>query len=78
MLYNKDMKEAMLDILENRMSGIADCITVLFNQGYAPNKNKITILDWSAILIAAYESIDVLNEEQQRNLDNIYNKVLKL
>ena len=78
MLYEPNLKQAMLDVLEERMSGIADCISVLMNNGYIPNKNKMTILNWSAILIDAYENVDVLNIEQQHNLDNLYNKVLKL
>lgn len=78
MLYEPNLKQAMLDVLENRMSGIADCIQVLFDQGYIPNKNKMTILNWSAILIDAYENVDVLSKEQHDKLDNIYNKVLKL
>ena len=78
MLYDTKLKQVMLDVLENRMSGIADCIQVLLAEGYIPNKNKITILNWSAILIDAYENINIFSEEQQRNLDVIYNKVLKL
>jgi hypothetical protein len=78
MLYEPNLKEAMLDVLENRMSGIADCIQVLFDNGYIPNKNKMTILNWTAILIDAYENVDVLSIEQHNKLDNIYNRVLKL
>lgn len=78
MLYEPNLKQAMLDVLEERMSGIADCIIVLMDNGYIPNKNKMTILNWSAILIDAYENVDVLDVEQQHNLDNLYNKVLKL
>ena len=78
MLYEPNLKQAMLDVLEERMSGIADCITVLMDNGYIPNRNKMTILNWSAILIDAYENVDVLDVEQQHNLDNLYNKVLKL
>ena len=78
MLYEPNLKQAMLDVLENRMSGIADCIQVLFDNGYIPNKNKMTILNWSAILIDAYENVDVLSKEQHDKLDIIYNKVLKL
>lgn len=78
MLYKSINKSAMLDILDNRMLGIADCITVLFEEGYIPNKNKITILDYTSILIDAYENIDVLSKEQQDKLDSLYNKVLKL
>ena len=78
MLYKSDLKETMLDVLENRMSGIADCIQALFEQGYIPNNNKRNILSWSAILIDAYENIDVLSVEQHNKLDNLYNRVLKL
>ena len=78
MLYEPNLKQTMLDVLHNRMSGIAGCIQVLFDEGYIPNKNKITILNWSTILIDAYENVDVLNKEQQNKLDIIYNKVLKL
>lgn len=78
MLYEPKLKQAMLDVLENRMSGIADCIQILFDNGYIPNKNKMTILNWSAILIDAYENVDILSKEQQDKLDNLYNRVLKL
>ena len=78
MLYEPNLKDTMLDVLENRMSGIADCIQILFDNGYIPNKNKMTILNWTAILIDAYENVDVLSIEQHNKLDNIYNRVLKL
>ena len=78
MLYRSKNKEAMLDILEYRMSGVADCIAVLLDEGYIPNKNKYTVLDWSSILIDAYENVDVLSEEQHAKLDSLYNRVLKL
>ena len=78
MLYKSNNKSAMLDILKNKVSGIADCINVLFEEGYIPNKNKFTILDMASILIDAYENIDVLSLEQHTKLDNLYNKVLKL
>ena len=78
MLYEPKLKQAMLDVLEERMSGIADCIQILFDNGYIPNKNKMTILNWTAILIDAYENVDVLSKEQQDKLDNLYNRVLKL
>ena len=78
MLYDDKMKQAMLDILDERVSGIANCINNLVSEGYIPNRKKLTILNWSTILIDAYENIDVFSEEQQKSLDNLYNKVLKL
>lgn len=78
MLYEENLKQTMLDVLENRVSSIADCIQVLLAEGYIPNKNKMTILNWASILIDAYENIDVLSEEQHNRLDILYNRVLKL
>lgn len=78
MLYDNKLKQAMVDILHDRVSAIADCIQLLLSEGYIPNKNKTTILNWSSILIDAYENVDVLSQKQQNKLDIIYNKVLKL
>lgn len=78
MLYEETLKNVVLDTLENRVSGIADSINVLVTEGYIPNRNKRTILDWSMILIHAYENIDIFTKEQQDKIDVIYNKVIKL
>ena len=78
MMYEANLKQTMLDVLENRMSGIADCIQVLFENGYIPNKNKMIILNWTPILINAYENVEVMTKEQQNKLDNIYNKIISL
>ena len=77
MMYESYLNKTMLDILENRMSGIADFITVLINKGYIPNKNKITVLTWTPILIDAYKNIDLFNENQINNLDKLYNEIIK-
>lgn len=78
MLYDEKLKKVMLDILDERVSGIAGSITDLADKGFIPNRNKINILDWGTILIHAYENIDVFSKEQQDNLDAIYNKVIKM
>ena len=77
MMYESYLNKAMLDVLENRMSGIADSITVLIDKGYIPNKNKMTILNWTPILIDAYENIVLFTEEQQNKLNNLYEKIIK-
>lgn len=77
MMYESYLNKAMLDVLENRMSGIADSILVLIDKGYVPNKNKMTILNFTPILINAYENIALFTEEQQNKLDKIYDKIIK-
>ena len=78
MLYDETLKQAMLDILEQRVSGIADSINALAEDGFVPNRNKINILNWSSILIHAYENINIFTKEQQQSLDVLYNKVIKM
>lgn len=78
MLYEETLKQPMLDVLEERMSGIADSINALVNNGYIPSRNKKNILDWSILLFHAYENIDIFTKEQQDNLDIIYNQVIRL
>ena len=77
MMYESYLNKTIIDVLENRMSGIANSITVLIDKGYIPNKNKMTVLNWTPILIDAYENIALLTEEQQIKLDKIYEKIIK-
>lgn len=78
MLYDEGLSNAMVGVLENRVPAIANHICTLLDRGYIPNKNKSTILNWSIIMIHAYENINVFSKEQQDKLDSLYNKVLKL
>ena len=78
MLYDNEIKEATLGILEERVLSVVDLSITLIAEGYIPNKNKTTKLQWSSILIDAFENIDVLSEEQHRKLENLYNKVISL
>lgn len=77
MLYEETLKQPMLGILDDRVSGIASCITDLASKGFAPNKKKLDTLSWSILLYHAYENIDVFTREQQDNLDIIYNNVIR-
>lgn len=78
MLYKDSLKDEILSTLKNRVGKISDCIQMLIEEGYIPNKNKYIVLNWSSILIHAYENIDVLSEEQHTKLDNLFNKVVNL
>lgn len=76
MLYKDSLKEEMLVILEDRIASISDCIQALIEEGYIPNRKKEITLEWSSLLIHAYENIDILSEEQQQKIDNIFNKIM--
>ena len=78
MLYNNEIKEATLDTLEERVLSVVDLSIALVSEGYIPNKSKTVKLQWSIILIDAFENIDVLSKEQHRKLENLYNRVISL
>lgn len=77
-MYDENIKESMLGVLENRATSIANSIQALMEAGYIPNKNKYNVLDWSTILFHAYENINVLTREQQEKVDRLCNLILKM
>lgn len=78
MMYEPYLKQVILDTLENKVSSIATCITVLVNEGYLPNKSKSNVFNACLVLIDCYENVDILTKEQQDMLDVICNKILKM
>ncbi len=78
MLYNDETKQSALDALHDRVSSVVDISIALLSEGYIPNKNKAIKLQWSLVLIDAFENIDVLSVEQHTKLENLYSKVMGL
>ena len=78
MLYDVEKKQMMLDTLQDRVSSVVDVCVALTNEGYIPNKNKFNKLSWTAIMIDAFENIEVLSVEQHNALETLYNKVMVL
>lgn len=78
MLYDNKIKEAVLGVLENRIPSIASCIESLFNEGYIPNKNKYTILQFCDMLYGFYKNVDSFDDDTVAKMDILYNKVMKL
>ena len=78
MMYEPYLKQVVLDTLENKVSSIAACITILVNEGYLPNKSKSNVFNACLVLIDCYENVDILTKERQDMLDVICNKILKM
>ena len=78
MLYDVEKKQNMLDTLNNRVSSIVDVCVALVNEGYNLNKSKLNKLSWAAIMIDAFDNIDILSVEQHNKLETLYNKVMTL
>ena len=74
-MYNDVIKKNILDDLESKAMNIVNTSIALVSQGYLVNKSKYIRLDWSSILLHAFENIDIFSKEQQNNIERLYNKV---
>ena len=74
-MYNDVIKKNILDDLESKAMNIVNTSIALTSQGYLVNKSKYIRLDWSSILLHAFENIDIFSKEQQNNIERLYNKV---
>lgn len=74
-MYDDLIKNNILDDLEGKVISIANTAITLASQGYLVNKSKYIRLNWSSLLLHAFENIDVLKPEQQRSIELLYNKL---
>ena len=74
-MYNDVIKKNILDDLESKAMSIVKTSIALDSQGYLVNQTKYIRLNWSSILLHAFENIDIFSEEQQNNIERLYNKV---
>lgn len=77
-MYDDAIKNNILDNLENKIIDIVNTSIALTSQGYLVNKSKYIRLNWSSLLIHAFENIDVLKPEQQHRIELLYNKFLTI
>ena len=74
-MYNDVIKKNILGDLESKAMSIVNTSIALASQGYLVNKSKYIRLDWSSLLLHAFENIDIFSKEQQNNIERLYNKV---
>ena len=74
-MYDEAIKDIARNNLEQKAISIVNTTVALAAQGYIINKAKQIKLDWSSILIHAFENIDVLSPEQQKSIEVLYNKI---
>ena len=74
-MYNDVIKKNIIDDLESKAMSIVNTSIALASQGYLVNKSKYIRLDWSSLLLHAFENIDIFSKEQQNNIERLYNKV---
>ena len=74
-MYDEALKDIAIRNLEQKAIGIVQTTVALTAQGYIVNRAKQTRLQWSSILLHAFENIDVLTPEQQNYIEVLYNKI---
>lgn len=74
-MYDDAIKDIAINNLEQKAIGIVNTTIALAAQGYIVNRRKQIKLEWSSILLHAYENIDVLTPEQQKSIEVLYNKI---
>lgn len=74
-MYDEALKDIAIRNLEQKAIGIVETTIALAAQGYIVNRAKQTRLQWSSILLHAFENIDVLTLEQQNYIEVLYNKI---
>lgn len=74
-MYDNGLKDIAIRNLEQKAIGIVQTTVALTAQGYIVNRAKQTRLQWSSILLHAFENIDILTPEQQNYIEVLYNKI---
>ena len=74
-MYDDGLKDIAINNLEQKAISVANTTIALASQGYLVNKSKYIRLDWSSLLLHAFENIDIFSKEQQNNIERLYNKV---
>ena len=74
-MYDEAIKDIAINNLEQKAIGIVNTAIALNAQGYIVNRRKQIKLEWSSILLHAFENIDVLTPNQQQNIEVLYNKI---
>ena len=73
-MYNDDLRKSIITDLESKELSVVNTIAVLASQGYVVNRTKYIKLDWTSIILNAFENINVFSEEQQHKIELLYNK----
>ena len=74
-MYNDELRKTIITDLESKELSIVNTAVVLASQGYVINQAKHIKLDWTSIILNAFENINVFSEEQQHKIELLYNKI---
>lgn len=77
-MYNENIQKSSIADLEQRRLNIVKVNVALADQGYVVNAAKRTRLEWSSILLDAFQNIHVFDKEQQEEIERLYYNLLEL
>ena len=77
-MYNDELCKTIITDIESKELSIVNTAVVLASQGYIVNRTKYIKLDWTSIILNAFENINIFSEEQQHKLELLYNKLSTL
>lgn len=77
-MYNDEIRKTIITNLEGKEISIIENAIFLSTQGYVVNRAKHLKLDWTSIILNAFENINVFSEEQQHKIELLYNKLSTL
>lgn len=74
-MYDNDIRETIINDLENKSISLSNTTIALSSQGYIINKSKQIKLDWTSIILHAFKNINIFNDEQKHKVELLYNKL---
>ena len=77
-MYDDKLCKTIITDLESKELSIVNTAVVLASQGYVVNRAKYIKLDWTSIILNAFENINVFSKEQQHKIELLYNKISTL
>lgn len=76
-MYDDAVANKVIDNLEQRALNVVKSTIALTAQGYVVNKAKKVTLEWSSILLHAFDNIAIFSDAQQQSIERLYNSLIK-
>ena len=77
-MYDDKIQATIIDSLESEVLNIVKGIEILASQGYSINECKKHRMRNASMLIHGFENIHILTIEQQKKLEEMFNKISRL
>lgn len=76
-MHDEAISNKFIEDLEQKAINVIKVNVALTAQGYVVNKAKKVALEWSSILLNAFENIAIFSDEQQQSIEHLYYNLMK-